>query len=59
MLVLMQSTQAGPIHLINHKTGDVIELSFLSATPHQIKWGFDAPDHIEILRDKVYQKRDL
>ena len=55
-LVLEQKFNDGPIHIINNETGEHIRITATIKTPKSVRLVIDAPEHVTILRDSLYQK---
>lgn len=58
MLILGMGLNDGVIHLTDVTTGEEITIKLLSTSRGQCRLGFEAGDNIQILRDKVYQRKD-
>lgn len=56
MLVLTGREADGPFHYIDNDTGVESTIEVLRVKGNQVVLGFNIPDNVTILRDKVYQE---
>ena len=58
MLILTGRPSDGPFHYIDDDTGVESTIEVLKISGNQVVLGFNIPDNVTILRDKVYQEED-
>tara|TARA_R110002012_G_scaffold108477_1_gene251172 strand:+ start:59 stop:241 length:183 start_codon:yes stop_codon:yes gene_type:complete len=57
MLILTSRVFDGPIHFVDNNTGIEHSIDILEVKGGQVKIGFNIPDNITVLRDRVYQEQ--